>query len=161
MHPKDAPTASAEDILREVLDVLTNLRNGHFTTHMIEGLPGTGGQIAELLNAHLAMLSELRNEHHRVMEEMGVTGRLGGQLAVANVSGGWKEIVDDANRTAAAITAQFRDGGNIVRAHLRGNAAARMTAECIHGEFRQFREDMNRLLDQMATGSKSRQNKLP
>lgn len=147
MHPKDAVTASTDAVLREILDVVTALREGHFTSRMQQGMPGLAGQIAQALNRHLDMLQTFRQEHHRIMEEVGVTGRLGGQAEVGLASGAWKEMVDETNRMSGNVTAQFRDGGNVVRALLAGDLSARMTARCIHGEFREFREHFNDLAE--------------
>lgn len=149
MHPKDAPNASCEQILGEILDVVTSLKNGHFTTHLIDNLPGVGGQIAEAINAHLEMLQTFRREHHRLMEEIGVTGRLGGQMEVPATSGAWQEMVDEVNRLGVNMTCQLRDGGNAARALLGGDLSARMTCQMIHGEFREFRERFNQLADQL------------
>ena len=121
MHPKDAPKASAEEILREILDVVTAMKNGRFTTHLNDLFPGVGGEIARELNGHLEMLTQFRQEHHRLMEEIGVTGRLGGQMSVEKTAGAWKEMVEEVNVMGGHITAQCRDGGNIVRALLGGD----------------------------------------
>ncbi|HEY7090459.1 MAG TPA: hypothetical protein VH518_20345 [Tepidisphaeraceae bacterium] len=147
MHPQDAPTASDEAILREILDAMTALRNGHFTTHLPEGMRGLGGQIAHQFNQHIRMLQELKREHHRLMEEIGVTGRLGGQMVVEGTGGAWKDIVEDVNRMGGNVTGQFRDGGNVVRDLLRGELSSRMSARCIQGEFREFREHFNELAE--------------
>jgi osomolarity two-component system sensor histidine kinase NIK1 len=147
MHPKDAPSATSEQVLREILDSVKAMKDGHFTTHVCDGLPGLGGEIAKVLNEHLRMLQSLRAEHRRLTEEIGVTGRLGGQMEVAGTSGAWKEIVDEMNRMGGHVTAQYRDGWNIVRALLRGELSARMTCQCIQGEFREFKENLNELAD--------------
>jgi hypothetical protein len=153
MHPKDAKNASADDILREILDVVTALHNGQFTAHVTDGLPGLGGEIAAVLNAHLKMLGDLRREHHRLMEEIGVTGRLGGQMEVDGLNGAWKEMFDDTNRMGGHMTAQYRDGWNVARALLRGDLAARMSCQCIQGEFREFRERFNELAERFEQAS--------
>ena len=41
-----APHASDSQVLREILDVVTQLRDGHFSTHLTDNLPGVGGEIA-------------------------------------------------------------------------------------------------------------------
>ena len=153
MHPKDIPNATSDAILHDVLDVVTALKNGHFTTHMPDNLPGVGGEIATALNELLHMLQSFRHEHHRLMEEVGVTGRLGGQMEVDNVSGAWKEMLDDVNRLGVNMTCQLRDGGNIARALLGGDLSARMTCRMIQGELREFRERFNQLADQLEQGA--------
>src|SRR4051794_6751980 len=98
MHHKEAPTASPEAILKDVLDVLTCMHNGHFTPHLHETFPGVGGEIARLVNKHLEMLQDFRREHYRITEEVGVTGRLGGQGEVPGLQGAWKDMMDETNR---------------------------------------------------------------
>lgn len=149
MRTKDIPNATQEQIMQNILDVVTALRDGHLTAHMIEGFPGIGGQIAKVLNEHMDTMSRFRQEHHRLMEEVGVTGRLGGQMEVQGVvSGAWKEMLEDVNRMGGNVTGQFRDGANIVEDLLRGDLSARMTARCIQGEFATFRNQLNQLADQ-------------
>jgi hypothetical protein len=154
MHPKDAPTASSDAVLRDVLDGITALRNGRFFTHIDERLPGIGGQIAKEFNALLEMLQTFRNEHHRIMEEVGVCGRLGGQMDVQDANGAWKEMLDDTNRMAGNMTAQYRDGWNTARALATGDLSARMTCQLIGGEFREFRERFNELAGKLEEGAR-------
>jgi hypothetical protein len=52
---------------------------------------------------------------------------------------------DDVNRMGGHITGQFRDGANLVYDVLRGKEDARMTANCIQGEFAVFRDELNKL----------------
>jgi hypothetical protein len=147
MHHKDAPTASPDEILCDILDVVTALRDGHFTTRLNEAIPGVGGRIARVLNEHLEMLVNFRTEHHRLMEEIGVTGRLGGQVEIPAISGAWKEMADEMNRMGGNLTNQFRDGCNVVRDLLHDELSSRMSARNIQGEFREFREKLNDLAD--------------
>ena len=150
MHPKDAPTATPEQCLRDILDVVTCLRNGHFTGRLRPEMPGDAGEIAKVLNEHLDLLEAFRSEHLRLMEEIGVTGRLGGQAALPDCTGAWREMADATNRLGVNMTCQARDIGNVLREHLNGNTSARMTAKYIAGEFREFREQLNALLDRVA-----------
>ena len=147
MLPKDVPQASNEVILRAILDALTSLHDGHFTTHVSEQFPGIGGDIAKVLNAHLEMLRNLRQEHRRLMEEIGVTGRLGGQMEVSGVGGAWKEIVEDVNRMSEHITMQCRNHLNVVRALVQGDLGASVICTAIRGELRELREELNELAD--------------
>ncbi len=154
MHPKDAPTATSDAVLHDILDGITSLKNGHFSTHVSENLPGVGGQIAREFNALVEMLQVFRREHHRLMEEIGVTGRLGGQMEVAGTSGAWKEMLDDTNRLGVNITCQYRDGWNVARALVTGDLSARMTCTMIQGEFREFRERFNQIAGQLEEQSR-------
>jgi len=154
MHPHEAPHASDQQVLREILDVVTQLRDGHFSAHLTDSFPGVGGDIAKVLNEHLEFLKAFRNEHLRLMEEIGVTGRLGGQMWLPDdlpkCAGAWKDMVEATNLTAANLTCQYRDHGSTARAVLRGDKDARMTCNLIGGEFREFKEDFNSLTERVA-----------
>jgi len=151
MHPKEAPSATPEQMLREILDVVTQLRDGHFSAHLTDALPGVGGEIARALNGHLEFLKAYRDQHLRLMEEIGVTGRLGGQLWLSDdlpkCTGAWKDMAEATNLMALNLTGQFRDYGNAARALLRGESASRATCTTIAGEFHEFRESLNDLAD--------------
>lgn len=148
MRIKDIPNATQEQILQNILDTLSSLKDGHFTAHMIEGFPGIAGEIAKVLNEHLEQMGKFRQEHHRLMEEVGVTGRLGGQMELPGLSGAWREMLEDVNRMGGNITGQFRDGANVVEDLLRGDLKSRMTARIIHGEFATFRQHVNELAEE-------------
>jgi hypothetical protein len=156
MHPQQAPHATDQQVLAEVLDVVTQLRDGHFSTHLTDTLPGVGGEIAKALNEHLEFMKAFRNEHLRLMEELGVTGRLGGQMWLPDdlpkCTGAWKDMVEATNLMAANLTCQYRDHGSTAHALLRGNKDARMTCNLIAGEFREFKEEFNSLAEQIAAG---------
>ncbi|MFT3784563.1 MAG: hypothetical protein QM770_00165 [Tepidisphaeraceae bacterium] len=150
MRVQDIKAATQEQMLQNLLDTLQSLRAGHFTARMTEGFPGLFGEIARVLNSHLESLGQFAREHHRLMEEVGVTGRLGGQMDVPGLGGEWQHMLDDVNRLGGNVTNQFRDGANVVRDLLNGQRAARMTAQSVQGEFASFRIDLNRLADEFA-----------
>ena len=153
MQLKDIPNLTPEQCLHEILDVVTNLRNGYFTGRLREEMPGDAGKIAKAVNELLDLLEVFRSEHHRLTEEIGVTGRLGGQAALPDCTGAWREMADETNRLGVNITCQVRDIGNVVRDQLRGETQSRMTCTFIAGEFREIRETLNELLDRAMTKS--------
>ena len=151
MHPHEAPRASDQQVLREILDVVTQLRDGHFSAHVTDNLPGVGGEIAKALNAHMEFLKAFRNEHLRLMEEIGVTGRLGGQVWLPDdlpkCTGAWKDMAEATNLMASNLTANVRNLAFTAHALLGGDTSARATCTFIAGEFREFREDLNALAE--------------
>jgi serine/threonine protein kinase len=137
-----------EPFLREILEALTQLRDGHFTGNLWSSQPGLQQQIAQVFNDHLQFIRAYRDAHLKLMEEVGVTGRLGGLTRLADLpslGGEWKRMVEASDRMVLNLTNQFRDGANVVAALARGEADARMNCEDIQGEFRIFREQVNAL----------------
>jgi hypothetical protein len=153
MQLKDIPTMTSEQCLHEILDVLTCIRNGHFTCYSAEEMPGDAGKIAKVINELLGLMQVFRREHNRLVEEIGVTGRLGGQVELPDCTGAWREMADALNRLGVNMTCQQRDACNVVTDQLRGNPQSRMTARFIAGEFREFRDLFNELLDRVESKS--------
>ena len=130
---------------------------GIFSAHLTDTLPGLGGEIAKALNAHLVFLQAYRNQHLRLMEEIGVTGRLGGQIwlpdELPQCSGAWKQMAEATNLMASNLTNQFRNGWNVARALLGGKSDERLTSDNIAGEFREFKEALNALAERLTARS--------
>lgn len=97
MRPDELPNVTPEQSLRIILDGVTSLRNGDFTCRLPEELPGDAGKIAKAFDELLDMLVVFRSEHHRIMRELGVMGRLGGRMEVPETTGAWREMVDGVN----------------------------------------------------------------
>ncbi len=154
MQLKDIPNLTPEQCLHEILDVVTCIRNGYFSCRLPEQMPGEAGQIAKVVNELLDVLHAFRREQNRLVEEIGVTGRLGGQVGLPDCTGAWREMADALNRLGVNITCQQRDACNVVTDQLRGEANARMSAHYIAGEFREFRERLNELLDRVEAKQK-------
>ena len=157
MHHKDAPAATDQQVLREILDVVTQLRDGRFSAHVNDHFPGIGGEIAKALNAHLEFLKAYRDQHLRLMEEIGTTGRLGGQVWLPDdlpkCTGAWHDMAEATNRMASNVTANVRNLAATVHALVGGDTSARATCTFIAGEFREFREELNELATRVAAGN--------
>ena len=149
MKPSEAPTATPDVALEHLLDVVTNIRDGHFTTHAAEGLPGTAGRVAHALNELLKVLQAFHREHRRLAEETGVTGRLGGTAEVPGARGAWAEMVDSTNRMAHNLTEQVRDVVSTAEAAGRGEAGRRVTCDKVRGEYRELRQAVNALVTRL------------
>jgi hypothetical protein len=93
----------------ELLDVLSSLRDGRFSARMSYNYTGRAGQVAAALNDTLELLTCFREELSRTAEELGVTGRLGGQVRLSPTAGeGWLALAADVNRAAANLTDHLR-----------------------------------------------------
>jgi len=156
MQLKDIPNLTSEQCLHEILDVVTCMRNGYFSCRLPEQMPGEAGQIAKAVNELLDIVQAFRREQNRLVEEIGVTGRLGGQVELPDCTGAWREMADALNRLGVNMTCQQRDACNVVTDQLRGDANARMSARFIAGEFREFRERLNELLDRRVAANAPR-----
>src|SRR5918992_410573 len=99
-----APTA-------EIARVIEAVAHGELSQHMalqIEGRPlrGEFRRIGRTVNTMVDQLSSFADEVTRVAREVGTEGMLGGQAAVPNVAGTWKNLTDAVNLMAANLTNQ-------------------------------------------------------
>jgi hypothetical protein len=69
---------------------------------------GEVAELADTINALTATLRLFADEVTRVAREVGTDGLLGGQAAVPNVAGTWKNLTDAVNLMAANLTTQVR-----------------------------------------------------
>src|SRR5688500_2198829 len=87
----DDGTGPGELDLRELLRVLTALRNGDFSPRLAGGESGLGGEIARTLNEILEMEAGICAELGRVAGEIG-QGELGGEAELPELAGEWRQL---------------------------------------------------------------------
>ncbi|HEY6209036.1 MAG TPA: response regulator, partial [Gemmatimonadales bacterium] len=111
------------------------------------------GEILELKNTINTMVDQLRSfaaEVTRVAREVGTEGKLGGQAAVPDVAGTWKDLTDSVNVMAANLTDQVRGIVKVVTAVANGNLRQKLTVEA-KGEVAALAETINSMTDTLAT----------
>src|SRR5436190_21482501 len=89
---------------RELLGVLTALKNGDFTRLMREGQGGIEGEIAAAVSHLVRHLNPFAVEVTRISREIGTEGLFGGQARVAGLPGTWQDLVANINVMAANLT---------------------------------------------------------
>jgi signal transduction histidine kinase/DNA-binding response OmpR family regulator/HAMP domain-containing protein len=111
---------------------------------------GTGvwGEIATTVNEMMMKLSEMSSEISRVMREVGVEGKLGGQANVPGGFGIWKELTDTVNAMSSNLAKQVRDIAKINMAVANGDLSRKVTADA-HGEFLELKETVNMKVDRL------------
>jgi methyl-accepting chemotaxis protein len=105
----------------EVARVIESVARGDLTARMaltIEGQPVKGEflRIGTAVNGMVDQLGTFADEVTRVAREVGTEGRLGGQAKVKGVSGTWKDLTDNVNSMATALTTQVRDIASVTTA---------------------------------------------
>jgi osomolarity two-component system sensor histidine kinase NIK1 len=133
----------------ELLDVLSSLRNGNFTARMSGQYEGTAGQVAGTLNETMELLGEFTSAVLRLTEELGTTGRLGGQMFMEEQKGSWKAMIDAMNTMGANLTWQLRTAGQAAEANANGVDLRRVTEHRVQGELRQLCRHINSLADRV------------
>src|SRR5437870_340798 len=95
--------------VRNIAEVTTAVARGDLARKITVDVKG---EILELKNTINTMVDQLRSfaaEVTRVAREVGTEGKLGGQAAVPDVAGTWKDLTDNVNSMAQNLTGQVRN----------------------------------------------------
>ncbi|HEY1892087.1 MAG TPA: HAMP domain-containing protein [Steroidobacteraceae bacterium] len=103
---------------------------------------------ASIVNAMIEQMSAFTSEVTRVAREVGTEGKLGGQAAVAGVSGTWKDLTDSVNSMASNLTGQVRNISEVTIAVASGDLSRKITVD-VRGEILQLKEAINTMVDQL------------
>ena len=140
---------SAEPRLQQLLDGLTAVRGGDFSTR----LPHTGDplvdEIADVFNSMTDQLALFTSEVTRVAREVGTEGKLGGQAQVPGVAGTWKDLTESVNAMADKLTGQVRDIAQVATAVARGDLTQKITVD-VKGEMLALKGTLNTMVDQLS-----------
>jgi HAMP domain-containing protein/CheY-like chemotaxis protein/signal transduction histidine kinase len=116
----------------------------------VDGRPLQGEFLrsASIVNAMIEQMSAFTSEVTRVAREVGTEGKLGGQAAVAGVSGTWKDLTDSVNSMASNLTGQVRNISEVTIAVASGDLSRKITVD-VRGEILQLKEAINTMVDQL------------
>src|SRR5262249_23577642 len=100
------------------------------------------------INSTVDQLSSFAAEVTRVAREVGTEGALGGQRAVADVSGVWRELTQNVNGMASNLTSQVRSIADVVSAIAGGDLGKKITVEA-KGEILALKNTINATVDKL------------
>src|SRR5467141_692111 len=95
-------------------------------------------------------LNGFASEVTRVAREAGTEAKLGGQAAVKDVAGTWKDLTDNVNAMASNLTVQLRDMSKVATAIANGDLGQKITVD-VKGEILQIKDVINKMVDQLNT----------
>ncbi|MEO8800330.1 MAG: HAMP domain-containing protein [Polyangiaceae bacterium] len=137
----------------EVSRVLGAVAKGDLSQKMafdIEGQPlkGEFRKIALTVNGMVDQLASFSVEVTRVSKEVGTLGKLGGQAAVPNAQGIWRDLTDNVNLLANNLTSQVRSIAEVTTAVAKGDLSRKITVEA-KGELDELKTTINTMVEQL------------
>ncbi|HEY2764028.1 MAG TPA: HAMP domain-containing protein, partial [Pseudonocardiaceae bacterium] len=102
------------------------------------------------VNTMVDQLSSFADEVTRVAREVGTEGKLGGQAAVPNVSGTWRDLTESVNQLAGNLTAQVRNIAQVTTAVAKGDLSQKITVDA-QGEILALKSTVNTMVDQLSS----------
>ncbi len=111
--------------VRSISSAATAIAQGDLSRTITVNARGEVAELADTINELTATLRLFADEVTRVAREVGTDGRLGGQAAVPNVAGTWKDLTDAVNLMAANLTDQVRGIAQVATAVATGTCRRR------------------------------------
>src|SRR5579875_695423 len=138
-----------ESGLEQLLAGLTAVRGGDFSSRLRETGDPLMDQIATVFNGMADQLGAFTSEVTRVAREVGTEGKLGGQAAIPNVSGTWKDLTESVNAMAGNLTDQVRNIAQVTTAVAQGDLSQKITVDA-RGEILELKNTVNTMVDQLS-----------
>ncbi|WP_461491243.1 HAMP domain-containing protein, partial [Pontibacter sp. HJ8] len=134
--------------VRDIAKVATAVAKGDLTQKVSVDVKGELNELKENMNRMVDSLNIFAGEVTRVALEVGTEGKLGGQAAVPNVGGVWKDLTDNVNTMASNLTTQVRGIAKVATAVAKGDLSQKITVEA-RGELLDLKENLNQMVDSL------------
>ncbi len=135
--------------VRSIASVASAVANGDLSRQIRVNASGEVAALADTINSMTGTLRTFAGEVTRVAREIGSDGRLGGQADVPGVAGIWKDLTDNVNFMAGALTAQVRDIATVASAVASGDLTRKINVDA-RGEILEVKNTINTMVDQLS-----------
>ena len=142
--------ANLTDQVRGIAQVSTAVARGDLSQKITVDARGEILELKSTVNTMVDQLSSFADEVTRVAREVGTEGKLGGQAAVPNVSGTWRDLTESVNQLAGNLTAQVRNIAQVTTAVATGDLSQKITVDA-RGEILELKSTVNTMVDQLSS----------
>ncbi len=142
--------ANLTDQVRGIAQVATAVATGDLSQKITVDARGEILELKSTVNTMVDQLSSFADEVTRVAREVGIEGKLGGQAAVPNVSGTWRDLTENVNELASNLTGQVRNIAQVTTAVARGDLSQKITVDA-RGEILELKSTVNTMVDQLSS----------
>src|SRR5918999_4624642 len=136
--------------VRSISSAATAIAQGDLSRKITVSARGEVAELADTINSLTDTLRLFADEVTRVAREVGTEGKLGGQAAVPNVSGTWRDLTENVNQLAGNLTAQVRNIAQVTTAVARGDLSQKITVDA-RGEILALKTTVNTMVDQLSS----------
>ena len=134
--------------VRNIAEVTTAVARGDLSRKITVDVKGEILELKNTINTMVDQLNAFAGEVTRVAREVGTDGKLGGQAAVPDVAGTWKDLTDNVNFMASNLTGQVRNIAEVATAIANGDLSKKITVD-VRGEILQLKETLNTMVEQL------------
>jgi HAMP domain-containing protein/signal transduction histidine kinase/CheY-like chemotaxis protein len=138
---------------RELLRVLTEVKNGNFSTRMPFDQVGLSGKVCDTLNEIISLNEKMMQEFTRAGHIIGKQGKLNQRIEVPNAKGSWGTGVDSLNVLISDLVHPTIEIAHVISSVAKGNLSQQMPLEIgghtLQGEFAQIAKEVNDMVKQL------------
>jgi HAMP domain-containing protein/signal transduction histidine kinase/DNA-binding response OmpR family regulator len=138
---------------RELLTVLSEVKNGNFKVRMPIDKVGIQGKICDTLNDIISLNEEMMLEFTRAGNTIGKQGKLNQRIVVPSVKGAWSTGVGSLNALIADLVTPTIEIAHVISSVAKGNLSQEMPLEigghALQGEFSRIAKEVNDMVKQL------------
>jgi CheY-like chemotaxis protein len=134
--------------VRNIAEVTTSVAKGDLSKKITVDAKGEILEVKNTVNTMVDQLNSFAAEVTRVAKEVGTEGKLGGQAAVPEAAGIWRDLTDNVNLLANNLTAQVRNIAEVTTSVAKGDLSRKITVDA-RGEILEVKNTVNTMVDQL------------
>jgi HAMP domain-containing protein/signal transduction histidine kinase/CheY-like chemotaxis protein len=138
---------------RELLRVLTEVKNGNFSARMPFDQIGLSGKVCDTLNEIIALNERMMQEFTKAGQIIGKQGKLNQRIEIPNAKGSWNHGVDSLNILISDLVHPTIEIARVISSVAKGNLSEAMPQEIggrvLQGEFGQIAKEVNDMVKQL------------
>ncbi|MDB5200830.1 MAG: response regulator, partial [Ferruginibacter sp.] len=138
---------------KELLRVLTDVKNGNFNVRMPLDETGINGKICDTLNEIIGLNEKMMQEFTRAGNTIGKKGKLTQRIEMPSGRGGWRTGVDSLNTLISDLVHPTIEIAHVISSVAKGNLSQQMSLEIgdhnLQGEFARIAREVNDMVKQL------------
>src|SRR3984957_9983541 len=138
---------------KELLTVLTEVKNGNFSVRMPIDKSGIHGKIYDTLNEIISLNEEMMFEFTRAGNTIGKQGKLTQRIDAPSVKGSWSKGVESLNALISDLVHPTIEIAHVISSVAKGNLSQEMPLEIgghvLKGEFSRIAKEVNDMVKQL------------
>jgi HAMP domain-containing protein/signal transduction histidine kinase/CheY-like chemotaxis protein len=138
---------------RELLEVLTEVKNGNFSVRMPVDLVGISGKVCDTLNEIIELNERMMLEFTKAGNTIGKQGKLTQRIEVPMAKGSWSTGVDSLNTLISDLVHPTIEIAHVISSVAKGNLSQEMPLEIgghnLQGEFSRIAKEVNDMVKQL------------
>ncbi|MCW2716554.1 HAMP domain-containing protein, partial [Pseudonocardia sp.] len=153
-HAPDGHDASPDDLLRELAEGLSQVRQGRFDVRLTHR-DGAAGEVVDQFNEMVALQERRNRDLLRIGRVVGREGRMTDRLDEESYDGAWAAGAKAVNALIDDLAAPTAEIARVIEAVAEGDLSQHMALEIegrpLRGEFRRIGRTVNTMVDQLSS----------